>query len=284
MKRFFKLYWPMAISFVLFFIYGILLATIKTTDVLFNSEFIAISLVLLTFLSVIGVWVELIYFMIKAANIKDLKGKVWWCIGIYCLNAFIIPYFNLKYVCKDTKYRLKTLIFTIISIVLFVSGLLITVFASNNLNSNPLVINYKDSFVFTFPGLYQETEVNEYDIYVKDKIRGINFGVFVYDVGDITSADYILKERDSWIKSTRDDVTTFYPYIKDYGDRIVKGNTYYASKDGVRNVYHIYTVTYKETNVMFNCIMVYLYDGNDYYDELIDIITKVEYIGNVKGL
>ena len=30
--------------------------------------------------------------------------------------------------------------------------------------------------------------------------------------------------------------------------------------------------------------MVYLYDGNDYYDELIDIITKVEYIGNVKGL
>ena len=60
--------------------------------------------------------------------------------------------------------------------------------------------------------------------------------------------------------------------------------TYYASKDGVRNVYHIYTVTYKETNVMFNCIMVYLYDGNDYYDELIDIITKVEYIGNVKGL
>ena len=172
----------------------------------------------------------------------------------------------------------------LISAFLFCLGLLIVVFSSNSLNSNPLVINYNDSFVFTFPSLYKETEVSEYDIYVKDKVRGINLGVFVYDVGDITSADYILKERDSWIKSSREDVVAYYPYVKDLGDKIVKGNTYLASKDGVRNRYYIFTVTYKETNIMFNCIMIHLYDGNDYTEELLDIITNVEYIGNVKGL
>lgn len=65
------------------------------------SGFLGIFCVLLMFLIVIGVWAQIIYYLIRCFNDKDINNKMFRCFMIYLFNVYYIPCFNLKYIIKD---------------------------------------------------------------------------------------------------------------------------------------------------------------------------------------
>ena len=284
MKRFFKLYWPMAITFLFLIIYGLLFGTFYFGEGIFENDVFGIFVVIITLLLVVGIYGEMIYCIIKAANNKELKHKAWWCIGLYLFHIFIIPYFYLKHICGEKKVRGRILIFVGFSILMFMVGFLIPGSFGEN-NKEPLVLNYKDMVSVTFPSSYKETDIGEYDFYAKDKRRGINFGGFVYDEDDTEIPSQVLIQRDYWIKSTRSPVTVLDEYYKEYDDSIVHGNIYIGNSNGVRNMYYVFTIDFKDTDTFVNVIAVNLHeDYLDFKDEFFKIFEDMEYIGNVKGM
>lgn len=285
MKKLFKLYWPMIITFLFLIIYGLLFGTLIFGEIIFENDVFGVILIVVTLLLVIGIYGEMIYCFIKAVDNKKLKRKVWWCVGLYFLHIFIIPYFYLKHICYEKKVRGRMFIFAAVAIFMFMVGFLIPS-AFNETSMKPLVINYSDKVSFTFPSSYKKDVVGEYDFYAKDKKRGINFGGFVYDEDDTEIASQVLIQRDYWMKSTRGPVTVMDKYYKEYDDSIVQGNVYIGySDDGVRNIYYVFTIEFKNTDTFINVIAVNLYeDYLDYKDEFFKIFDDMEYIGTVKGL
>ena len=122
MKNFIKKYWShiFNISVLAFLIYTFrFLANVIETDSSSQPPTYFILLLLIELLMVIGVWIEIIYFIIKAAKDKELKNKALHIIGIYFLNFFYIPCFSLKHIHKDSKATIKNIIYVIITVVMF---------------------------------------------------------------------------------------------------------------------------------------------------------------------
>ena len=63
MKKFLKLYWPMIVSIAFMVLYGIIFGVTLGNDALFESDAVGIFLVILTFLFVIAVYGEMIFFI-----------------------------------------------------------------------------------------------------------------------------------------------------------------------------------------------------------------------------
>lgn len=284
MKKLLKLYWPMAITFLFLIIYGLLFGTFYFGEEIFENDAFGVTIVFITLLLVIGVYGEMIYCIIKAANNKELKHNAWWCISLYLFHIFIIPYFYLKHICGEKKVKGRMFIFAGISILMFIIGFLIP--GSFGKSSNePLIFNYEDKVSITFPSSYKESDIGEYDFYFKDKKRDINFGGFVYDEDDSEIPSQLLTQRDRWIKSTRGPVTIMDEYYKDFDDSIVRGKVYIGYSNGVRNMYYIFTIEFKDTDTFVNVIAVNLHEDYLYFkDEFFKIFENMEYIGRRQGL
>lgn len=277
MNSFFKLYWPIFISELLFFIIGILIGTRFYGDAVFVDGSNGLLLVLLTLSLVISVYAVMIYFMIKVFKDERIKNKVLWCFGLYLFNVFIFPYFNLKYLCNEKDIKNKIFIFGFISILVFLIGLYIPrSYVSESFE--PLTIIEDDVSVRVGSG-YREVEIGEYDFYLKDTRRQINIGGFVYDEDDSDTPDIILKSRDTWIKTSRDNVTHLDSITKETDDSLINLNIYIGSNNGIKNMYYISTIEFKNTNCFVNVISTYLYDDYlDYKEELIKVLEDMEYI------
>ena len=120
--KFLKQYWVMLICILFFFLYGVLFGCMFYSDKLFYNVSAGIIILLITVLLVLAIYGLIVWFIIHAANNKNLKHKVWWCIGIYYLNVFIMPYYYLRHIClvKDTKMAMVLYIF--ICILVFAIG------------------------------------------------------------------------------------------------------------------------------------------------------------------
>lgn len=284
MKNFFKNYWVSIISILFFGIYGMLMGMIFSSDALFINDAIGVSAVILTFILVISIYGAMIYLIIHAANNKDLKNKILWCLGIYFLNVFIMPYYHLKHVCGEKKLKIKMLIFTAVSLFVFASCMSISIIADSKQKVGPLYI-IEDDVKFTFPSSYRETDIGEYDIYAKDRKRNINFGAFIYDEDDNDTVDAIMLNRDKWIKSSREDVVSLRGYKEETFDRVIDTNIYIATHNGVKNIYYISTIEFKQYDVFVNTLAVNLYEDDlDYQDEFKEILRNMEYIGTEEDL
>lgn len=284
MKNFFKNYWVSIISILFFGIYGMLMGMIFSSDALFINDAIGVSAVILTFILVIAIYGAMIYLIIHAANNKDLKNKILWCLGIYFLNVFIMPYYHLKHVCGEKKLKIKMLIFTAVSLFVFASCMSISIIADSKQKVGPLYI-IEDDVKFTFPSSYRETDIGEYDIYAKDRKRNINFGAFIYDEDDNDTVDAIMLNRDKWIKSSREDVVSLRGYKEETFDRVIDTNIYIATHNGVKNIYYISTIEFKQYDVFVNTLAVNLYEDDlDYQDEFKEILRNMEYIGTEEDL
>lgn len=123
MKNFIKKYWThiLNLSFLgyLVFLLGFLASNISSTDE--PPAYLGL-LFLVQIFMVIGIWVEIIYYMIKAIKIKDLKNIGLHIAGIYLLNIFYIPCFCLKYIHKDGKAKIKNIIYVLVSVGMFVAA------------------------------------------------------------------------------------------------------------------------------------------------------------------
>lgn len=232
---------------------------------------------LLSLLLVISVYVVMIYFMIKVFKDEKIKNKVLWCFGLYFFNVFIFLYFNLKYLCNEKDIKNKMFVFGFISILVFLIGLYIP--RSYAIESfEPLTIIEDDVSVRVGSG-YREVEIGEYDFYLKDTRRQINIGGFVYDEDDSDTPDIILKSRDTWIKTSRDNVTLLDSITKETDDSLINLNIYIGSNNGIKNMYYISTIEFKNTNCFVNVISTYLYeDYLDYKEVLIKVLEDMEYI------
>ena len=125
MKKVLKLYWPIVISLLFFCVYGILIGTIYYGDNLFQNDIIGLIMVIITALFVIAIYAEMIYFMIKACNNKEIKHKILWCVMLYFFHIFVFPYFNLKYLCNENKIAIKMFIYAIAVVIIVVLGFFI---------------------------------------------------------------------------------------------------------------------------------------------------------------
>ena len=120
MKNFIKKYWSHILNIV-FLLYCISILTffanVKDNEI--TSIVIPIILIGIEAVLVIGVWIEIIYFMIKTIKNNEIKNKALSIVLIYLLNVFYIPCFALKHIYKDNKAKYKNAIYIIISILLY---------------------------------------------------------------------------------------------------------------------------------------------------------------------
>lgn len=279
MKKYFKLYWPILVTTIFLFVYGILIGTMIFGDAIFENDFIGIMMVLLALVLVIGIYAEMIYFMIKASKNKDIKNKILWCLALYFFHIFIFPYFNLKYVCNEKKNLFRMIIFVILSLVVTFFGIFIAFNVDKNYSKKTVFI-IEDGVKVNFSGKFRETEIGEYDFYLKDEKRQINIGGFIYDEDDNEQPSHILSIRDSWVKVTRSPATLLDTYKEETDDSIINTNIYVGTNEGIKNIYYISTIEFKDKECFVNTLSIYLYDENiDYKDEIKKILIDMEYVG-----
>ena len=247
-----KLYWPMAISFSLMIILGFLVGVIFLNNGIIGGDSSMILLVMFTFLLVVSIYAEMIYFMIKICKNKEVKNK---------MIGFIV--------------------------LMFVSLLLgISFVSKNNINNNTKVKDLyiiEDEVKVKYKSNYREKEVGDYDFYLKDYGRDINFGGFIYDEDDYETPNDLLDKRDRWIKSSRGPVTVLDSISFDTETSIIHVNIYIGFNNGIRNMYYISTVEFKEKNCFVNVISTYLHeDYLDYKEEIFDMLRNMEYVGEIE--
>ena len=279
MKNFIKKYWVSIVSILFFGLYGMLIGMIFSSDALFTNDAIGIPAVIVTMILVFAIYGAMIYLIIHAANNKNIKNKMLWCFGIYFLNVFIMPYYYLKHILGEKKLKVKMLIFAAISLFVFAGCMSISIIADASYSGGPLYI-VEDDIKITFPSGYRETNVGEYDFYAKDRKRNINFGGFIYDEDDNDIVDAIMSSRDNWIRTTREDVVELRGYKEETFDKVIDTKIYIATNKGVKNIYYISTVEFKNSSVFVNTLGVNLYEDDlDYQDEFKEILRNMEYIG-----
>lgn len=107
MKKFIKSYYPLFFTSIYMFMlsFSMTITILEPTSTSANFEFLAGLILGLTLISVIGIFVMMISYMIHAA--KSLKGSdiAIWIVLVWFANVFIIPYYNFKFIQKrnDSK-------------------------------------------------------------------------------------------------------------------------------------------------------------------------------------
>ena len=107
---FIKKYYPMIIAIVFVSTYSLIFGAMLIDNFDDSNAIILVPF----FLSIVGIWAEVIGFIIHASKNKELKNNVLWAFLIYFFNIFIIPYYNLKYVVKEKKITAKMIVFIIL--------------------------------------------------------------------------------------------------------------------------------------------------------------------------
>ena len=102
MKKFIKSYYPLFFTSIYMFMlsFSMTITILEPTSTSANFEFLAGLILGLTLISVIGIFVMMISYMIHAA--KSLKGSdiAIWIVLIWFANVFIMPYYNFKFIQK----------------------------------------------------------------------------------------------------------------------------------------------------------------------------------------
>ena len=123
MKNFIKKYWTHVFNIsVLAYLIGIfkLFSDIIKNETADNPPTYFMVLLIIEALMVLGVWAEIVYFIIKAAKNKELENKWLHIAGIYFLNLLYIPCFSLKHIHKDSKAKIKNIIYVLVTVCMFV--------------------------------------------------------------------------------------------------------------------------------------------------------------------
>lgn len=276
MKKIIKAYYPMIVSILFVFIYGIYTGFIINGEEIVEENIFIWIVLGFTILFVIGIWVEIICFIIHASKNKHLRNQVVWAFLIYFFNVFTIPYYNLKYVVKMKKVKVSMIVFG----VLMAFSLIFGVVASEMMNSTSsrtiYIVSEDGEVQFKFNGNYVEREVGEYELYASDYRRGINVGAFIYTDDDGVTATDVQEARENWVFNSRDAVSLIDNYSLELDDKNIISSAYYGKLDGKEFVYQISTIEFSEEEYIVSVIQVAFYDDYDKYkEELKEILVDV---------
>lgn len=278
-KKFIKLYYPMVIS-ILFLCFITFVFIVNLKGIAFDG--IIWILLVECLLFVIGIWAEIIGYIIHAVKNKNLKNKVLWVILIYYLYIFVIPYYHLKYVNKSEKVLRDMIIFGILMICSLIIGIgYAKIYMNDKISDGILyIVNDNKSVQFQFEGNYSKRKVGQYDIYASDKSRGINIGAFVYDDENSYLYEEIHKDRVSWLYSARDSVALVSSYQEIVDDKEIISKVFFGKSQDVSFAYTLTTFEFIDTGVIVDIIQIcYLENYESLKDELMEIVLGVKYIG-----
>lgn len=280
MKNFIKKYWPHTLNlfFIIFSIYAVkFYSMVIINDDIHTSPAYAIALLIIELVVVLGVIGEIIYFIIKAAKSKELANKGLHIAGIYFLNIFYIPCFNLKHVQKDDKSKVKNIIYVVAILCLYILfNFYVIKFQSVNYdydkyvsNDNVISINIPNDFK-------KQLKVGNFDMYFS-KGDTYNIGVFIYDnTGD--TAEEIMNYQENYLTETRKNfkVTDKYTINKNGKNiTILNGK---AEHDGYENYYYVATVTFDNKKDYVVCALGSSIENNEEKSkkEFERIMNKIE--------
>ena len=278
---FIRKYYPAVVSVVFLAIYGFLFGTIfsQNSYILESDSPIMYVFLVVVLLLVIIIWAEIIGFIVHAAKNKKLKkNNVLWCILIYFLNIFIIPYYNLKHVWNVKKVKVPMIIIGVLFAASFAIGAAIPFMISGGeQNTRKTYVTDEDRDVeFVFYGNYISREVGAYDIYASDYHRGINVGAFVYEDDEIDPS-IVQKTQVNWLKTNRLNTSTIETFKIELDDRSVACEAIYGEIDGDSYIYLISTIDFKYDDNIVNVLQVaYEDDYLDYKEEFKQILVDAK--------
>lgn len=278
---FIRKYYPAVVSVVFLAIYGFLFGTIfsQNSYILESDSPIMYVFLVVVLLLVIIIWAEIIGFIVHAAKNKKLKkNNVLWCILIYFLNIFIIPYYNLKHVWNVKKVKVPMIIIGVLFAASFAIGAAIPFMISGGeQNTRKTYVTDEDRDVeFVFYGNYISREVGAYDIYASDYHRGINVGAFVYEDDEIDPS-IVQKTQVNWLKTNRLNTSTIETFKIELDDRSVACEAIYGEIDGDSYIYLISTIDFKYDDNIVNVLQVaYEDDYPEYKEEFKQILVDAK--------
>ena len=253
----FKKYWTHILSLGFLIFPTIVFLMMKNT----MYEEIDVSKIVILFIGifvfVIGIWVEIIYGMIHAIKHKEIENHGIYAILCYLFNVFYIPCYYLKYVVKDEKYKIKNIIYLVISIVLFMV-MSISMFAwaiesdvyseeynMENRYDSYMSYNSKDKVVnFKLPNDYVQSELGEYDLFFEDN-AGSAIGVYLYE-GEEYTADYVLNGQENNILEDIENKKLIDKRNNKIEGKVLKSHIYYIKDKKSEKIYDLSVITFKD--------------------------------------
>lgn len=273
MKKLIKSYYPMFFSISYMFLLSFLMKG-QTNNFIALKD--GLLMLIFTLLIVGGLFAQMIGFIVHAARNNDLKNKVLWAFGIYFLNIFIMPYYNLKHVMKEKKVALEMVIFTLLMVASIIFGIDL---ASKPLSDKTVVSNQEYGIQMEFLGTYKENELEDYDLYANDYERDISIGAYVYTSLDDISTEEIHNSSFENIKDSANNVKEIRNYDSATEEKIISSKTYIGEMDGYEFIWNISTVEFTEYDRIVNVVAA----THSSLDETIEeefknVVESVKYI------
>jgi hypothetical protein len=223
---------------------------------------------------VIGLWIEIIYYIIHAIKHKEIKNNTLCAVLIYLFNIFYIPCYKIKNIDKDKNYKKKNIIYLIISITLYLIMFeTMTIFAIKESMYETYISDDK-KIAFKMPYTYYETKVGEYDAYFKNETS--NIGVFLYDEKELTPEE-ILEHHEQEIITTRKNVKKIDSKEKKTLTKTIKTEIFEGTKDNQENIYTFTIMTFKY-NPNYKAYVVEITLKEDYNKEKKELSKIIENI------
>ncbi|MBO6195277.1 MAG: hypothetical protein J6O56_02880 [Bacilli bacterium] len=244
----------------------------------------------------IVVFIEIIY-LINYLYTKiemNVFYKLIWTVLLIALNVLIIPYFYMRYITKESKLVLKSIIYLLPIIVLsavFFYGYKSYIEDINKIKAERKRIeeerntyNTKDNVVsFTFRHGYKQENVGEYDLYVKNNQKKVIFTVYTYDTTlyEQTTPDQYIAKGISDIGKDKEKFDVFKQKdIIDKEDRVITTVEYKGkTKESSMCVYKISVISFKnKPNYLVYTVSVVTEKNYDLYIKEINEILNTSKI------
>ena len=269
-----------------------ILVDIKKVTNIYISVGSIIYLVILILLVIVGI-IEVFYLIYYLHTEVDMKFtyKLLWTVLLLGVNILIIPYFYMKFVTKEDKIVLKSLIYLIpviiFSFILFYGidkyekQMNIIREERKRIEQERNEYKTKDGVTtFIFKHGYKTLEVGEYDLYVKNQAKNIIFSAFTYD-----TTKYEQKTPDDFINKGITDISnnkekfdkTKEKEVIDLDDKVITTIEYTGkTKESSLCVYKISVISYKEKNdYLVYVVQVITKNNYDLYNkEILDILKN----------
>lgn len=266
--KYIKNYFSFILAFIYIFLIGCFISMVYYVGEIYKP-FIYIFIV-----SFIIFLMGIVYYILNIKDNINVSNKYSWYLFIIVFNYFIIPYYHFKYIIKSEKLVKNMVIFVFLSIFSLMLGFFTPVMIAP---SHAYDLNLHDdntNIGFIVNGYYKQEESNKYDIYVRDRRRKINIGLYLYNKSDNAIDNELLRIRDSELRNTYRGIKLIKKYDEEVDDFVIKNYLYNGNINGSKSV--LVTTGYRKStgsiiNGIFTCEKN---DFDKYKDEFREIILK----------